>query len=355
MCLAGCLDDGDCGPNQTCNNLPMLGDNQCYCDPGYHFCSTACVPVSTSSCGATCQPCPSAPAHGKAVCRSGGCDFECDSGYSKSGASCVLGDRNWAMWPVPAESPASYALTADTVSDGVTGLVWQRTVSRKPDLAAAAGYCDTLTLGGAGDWRLPTLIELRSIVDSTKANPAIDSTAFPGTPPYQYWTAGLSTQSAAADGWILDFKDGGAQSAKLYAGDLYVRCVRGGSTPTAELFTATADTVTYHWTGLTWQRNPPDQSVSLAQGTAYCEGLALAGSSSWRLPTKKELETLLDFRSGAYNSAIDEAAFPNMPGMWFLTSTPEAGSTLFWTVNLNNGIVGTGDVSTGGQSAVCVH
>ncbi|HEY9164269.1 MAG TPA: DUF1566 domain-containing protein, partial [Magnetovibrio sp.] len=38
----------------------------------------------------------------------------------------------------------------------------------------ALAYCESLTLAGHGDWRLPNVKELQSIVDYTKNDPALD-------------------------------------------------------------------------------------------------------------------------------------------------------------------------------------
>jgi hypothetical protein len=51
---------------------------------------------------------------------------------------------------------------------GVTfGLNWE----------SAKKYCKDLTIGQRKDWRLPTIQELLSIVDYSKFDPALDSSA----------------------------------------------------------------------------------------------------------------------------------------------------------------------------------
>ncbi len=66
-------------------------------------------------------------------------------------------DRAWAAWPLPVVSPpaANYAVTADTVLDRTTFLVWERNPNPTKRLwQDAMDYCDTLTLAGQTDWRL---------------------------------------------------------------------------------------------------------------------------------------------------------------------------------------------------------
>ncbi len=67
------------------------------------------------------------------------------------------------------------------VRDLVTQLVWQQLA---PDeffgREEAAAYCQALQLAGYRDWRLPSIIELMSIVEPAKYAPAIDGEAFAG-------------------------------------------------------------------------------------------------------------------------------------------------------------------------------
>ena len=112
-----------------------------------------------------------------------------------SGGMCVGGvceDPEWAEGPIAAETPAAsaYTTTVDTVTDTVTGLIWQRAappVRYKWD--AAQTYCQNLSLGGRTGWRLPTRIELQSIVDYSRFKPAIEPTVFPTTQATNFWTS----------------------------------------------------------------------------------------------------------------------------------------------------------------------
>ena len=62
-----------------------------------------------------------------------------------------------------------------TVSDAATGLMWQQADDGKTrDWPAALAYCQGLGLAGHGDWRLPNVRELQSIVDYRRPAPALD-------------------------------------------------------------------------------------------------------------------------------------------------------------------------------------
>jgi hypothetical protein len=131
-----------------------------------------------------------------------------------------------------------YTVGTETVTDDVTGLMWQRTVPTNqcpsdPDgvctWADAQSYCDNLRLGGSSDWRLPTLPELFSLLDMGRL-PAIDGSAFPdtaiGSP---FWSVTPYVDPNMTDqlqAWALYFDDGNTTSASETGGANGVRCVR---------------------------------------------------------------------------------------------------------------------------------
>jgi hypothetical protein len=136
-----------------------------------------------------------------------------------------LVDYAWTRWPSPPDLPpeGNYSVTADTVTDAVTGLVWQRNVpSESYHWEPAKAYCAGLTLpGGQTGWRLPTRIELLSIVDLSHVFPSINVTAFPGTPSEWFWSSSHNTSGP----WGVNFSTGGSGSHGQYDGSR-VRCVR---------------------------------------------------------------------------------------------------------------------------------
>jgi hypothetical protein len=89
-------------------------------------------------------------------------------------------------------------------------------------------------------------------------------------------------------------------------------------------YVLTPDTVRDTQTSLTWQRVPPAAAYDKANAAAYCQSLTLGGLSGWRLPTIKELQSLIDVR--AHNGAIDTSAFP--------VGAARDGSDAFWSSTL---------------------
>jgi hypothetical protein len=154
-----------------------------------------------------------------------------DGGTAPAAASPSL---EWAQWPMPnpiaaglpnAASYDSMSLTG-VVIDLVTGLQWQQTVDEMSyTWDDAASYCTGLTLAG-GAWRLPTRIELVSLVDYTVPNPVIDQSAFPDTPADYFWSSSPYAGDAT-NAWNVNFRfsDGIADKSEKSKAHR-VRCVR---------------------------------------------------------------------------------------------------------------------------------
>ena len=123
-----------------------------------------------------------------------------------------------------------------TVTDNVTGLMWQKCSGGQTNDAACSGtattytwqgaldYCNALTLGGYSDWRLPSVKVLESIVDDSTSSPAIDIAIFPATGSNHYWSSTTSAYSTSY-AWLVYF---GAGHVVYFGKSLpsYARCVR---------------------------------------------------------------------------------------------------------------------------------
>lgn len=141
----------------------------------------------------------------------------------------------WAEWPMPngpadvsSGAPNPQSLTDNqngTVSDAVTGLMWQQGFGPSTyTWAQAASYCTGLSLAGHADWRLPTYVELFSLDDFSRSDPSINPTLFPNTPTDSFWSSTPLTGSPG-EAWVVTLYYGGSDgNSTSNAND--VRCVR---------------------------------------------------------------------------------------------------------------------------------
>ncbi len=101
---------------------------------------------------------------------------------------------------------------------------------------------------------------------------------------------------------------------------------RAGADAPADRYTVDAPggLVTDERTGLVWQHPPAAIAYTWEEARVYCSDLRLARTGGFRVPTLKELLTLVDpVRIGP---AIDLTAFPSTPSDWFWTASTRHAS-----------------------------
>ena len=97
-------------------------------------------------------------------------------------------------------------------------------------------------------------------------------------------------------------------------------------------------TITESVTGLMWQKATAPGTYTWDQAKAYCENLALGGQSDWRLPTRNELQSIVNYN--AYNPAAFTAFFPDTVASDYWSSTTYAyGTDYAWIVSFGFGSV----------------
>ena len=113
------------------------------------------------------------------------------------------------------------------VKDPTTNLIWEDTTHTSEDkitLDEAKTYCETLKVTEVAGWRLPTLNELLTIVDYTRADPAIRKEFNHVKSGTVYWASTPYVRSRDQF-WGVDFKDGTTEgTSRNY--NRYVRCVK---------------------------------------------------------------------------------------------------------------------------------
>ncbi|WHN65088.1 DUF1566 domain-containing protein [Cysteiniphilum sp. QT6929] len=161
----------------------------------------------------------------------------CFSNYSFASVGAVIQNTNptdggAGQWPNPRFEPAKKADNTpcnDALYDKLTGLMWGKdgSVFGQKDWNNATSYATNLTLCGYDDWRLPTINELKSLVNySDTVSPAhwLDLSGFSNVVGGEYWSSTHNSLSGDTV-WSVAMNFGGVQPAnQTYNG--YVLPVR---------------------------------------------------------------------------------------------------------------------------------
>jgi hypothetical protein len=240
-----------------------------------------------------------------------GSDSAGAAGVDDAGGEGPVLDYSRARWPMPNSLASglphsvSYDLSSlDVMTDNVTGLVWQRGVTAaKMSLADAVVHCSDLLLAGHHDWRLPSRIELISLMAAADDS-SLHGGEFPVTGTFLSTSQYVPTPDQVAsfpDGaqvWLVDVHDPYMLMTPVSTGTGMAVCVRSNESrhadPSPPSYALMPDAVLDTGTGLLWQRTPPAVWVGFADAQAYCAGLSLAGHDDWRTPSLQELLSLPD-------------------------------------------------------------
>ena len=159
----------------------------------------------------------------------------------------------------------------DTVTDEVTGLMWQKTYIGTLNYAEAVGNASLQKTGGHSDWRLPTNKQLFSIMDfkgsSINKVPYGDEDYFDfqwgksRSIDVQFWTSNPYVGKYACNMGV-NLADGHIKCYPEEIGQLYVRYVRGNEKYGENKYIDNGDeTVSDEATGLMWQKSMEGQLI----------------------------------------------------------------------------------------------
>ncbi len=129
---------------------------------------------------------------------------------------------------VPASQRFVFVLDQQAVLDKETGLVWERSPDKTArDWTSAINYCQQKSIGGSKGWRLPTIEELTSLADPTRAYPALPSGhSFLTVQVSNYWSCSTDADDIGV-AWTVHLLHGNVcNDNKNWKA--YVWCVRSG-------------------------------------------------------------------------------------------------------------------------------
>jgi len=224
-----------------------------------------------------------------------------------------------------------------TISDRVTGLMWTKDPGEKMTYAAAVKNASKCNVGGYDDWRLPTIKELYSLMNFNGVDPDPRSTETGNLIPFidadvfdyeygdiskgeriidsQFATCTLYTSTTMGGNKTMfgvNFADGrikGYPAGRTPRGEktYYVLYVRGNPDYGKNNFKDNGDgTIVDEATGLVWMKTDSGKGMDWPTALEYAEGMEFAGHDDWRLPSAKELQSLVDYTRSP--DATDSAA-----------------------------------------------
>jgi hypothetical protein len=248
-----------------------------------------------------------------------------------------------------------------TITDNVTGLMWQKVDGGEMTFESASAYGPSLSLGGYSDWRLPTCLELFSINSYDRVNPAVNTLYFSKTAAEYWWTSETRTDDLSSV-WVVNAGGGiGAhpKSETISAGGtkrFHVRTVRNTKPATVitDRFKDNGDgTITDNLTGLIWQQIQSPNTLTWEEALVYASGLSLAGKSDWRLPDIKEIQSLNDVKQS--KPSFNKNFFTGvLSGNFWSSTTMQNVTTKAWDINVDYGIVSYSD-KTLKENVLCVR
>lgn len=116
------------------------------------------------------------------------------------------------------------------VRDNETGLVWEKSPNSSPaaDWVQATANCVNKSIANRKGWRLPSVVELASLIDISQSPPTLPTGhPFTNVQADNYWTATTYAQDANI-AWGVNFNLGSVSVVLFKNGNgLFAWCVRG--------------------------------------------------------------------------------------------------------------------------------
>lgn len=271
-------------------------------------------------------------------------------------------------WPFP-----RFTDNGDTITDNLTGLMWDKTGNRfgTSTWEQALIDCNGLDLGGHTDWRLPNRKELRSLVNYEEPDQAtwlnaIGTFAFDNVQADYYWSSTTRVLMDTA-AWYVSMNRGEV----TYNGktvDAYVLAVQAGQTGGAVSLPRTGQTATHAtgddgdldkgvaWpsprftdngdgiicdklTGFMWEQALSGIQRNWTDALTYANNLNLGGHSDWRLPNVNELGSLINADQVDLAAWLNGQGFSSLPSghYWSSTNCLNLSSPYAWHIVMGSG------------------
>jgi hypothetical protein len=232
-----------------------------------------------------------------------------------------------------------------TITDTITGLMWQQIDGGEMTIENAVTYCGALTLAGYSDWRLPNAHEAFSILNFQNTNPSLNTSVFPISLAEYWWTSDRQLNDNTKV-WVTNSGGGIGNHPKtetISAGGpnyFHTRAVRDiypNSTIPNHFTDNLNGTITDNVTNLIWQKNAIADSLTWEGALINADTMLLGGYNDWRLPNIKELQSINNEQ--IMNPSINTTYFANIgiDKVWSSTTLPNQ-TTKAWYLDTQYGV-----------------
>lgn len=279
-----------------------------------------------------------------------------DTGQSKSYTDTLGEDSDYTI-----NAPELIDNLDGTITDKITGLMWQKADGGEMTHSSALQYADSLTLGSFTDWRLPIAFEIYSIQNLQVNNPALNTTYFTKSNAEYWWTSDLQVNDNSRV-WVSNAGGGignHLKSETISAGGTKryharaVRNIKENISLQKRFEVIDDDVVVDSLTGLMWQRKISNNPMTWENALAFSEQLSLGNYNDWRLPNIKELHSIHMVKE--FMPCLDRIAFPlaDIRKLWSST-TQNNQATRAWYFDSNFGIT-TQEAKSTALYVLCVR
>lgn len=244
-----------------------------------------------------------------------------------------------------------------TITDSLSGLAWLKDAGclgtanlsdaeaevNGLNSRAAASTCSEYT-ANYDDWRLPEVRELEGLTNLNAPRQAdwLAHAGFVNVQPAAYWSA--TPAANAYDGWLVEFGAGAVDYAAKSSAHGVWPVRRAKAAPREQekakkaslpRFAANGDgTVSDRETGLIWKTGAhPGLTWQEALALANPSGAAPGKAAGWRLPNRRELQSLIDYRRD-YPALPPDASLTGIANSYcWSSSTTAASPAQAWAVH----------------------
>jgi len=225
----------------------------------------------------------------------------------------------------------------DSIQDKTKQLFWHDPEHSHPGTATENMNTNDLinalnnnNYGGFSDWRLPTIHELASLIDMN--DDGIQTQFFPDVMNGDYWTSdsyAVNLEKAWTISFITSKNNYNAKSEKNY-----VRAVRKDENTTGlkRFVNNNDDTITDITTGLMWIQQDIDERT-WEYALNQVNTLYVADYYDWRMPTREELRSIVDYTK---STSVVSDDFSDMTNANYWTSTAYQDNHV-WCIDFDNG------------------